>query len=531
MTPQFQKPREAKLSRREWPDRQTRFIASLLAAVLLWWGISPETALARPNPASGSQAVSVQPSLDRVISQVSEFKLDNGMKFIVLERPRAPVASFLIHADVGGANEPDGQTGVAHYLEHLAFKGTPKIGTTNYQAEKPLLEKQDQLFEQMQAAKASGKTEEVAQLKAEFDKVEAEASQFVKRNELGKIVEQAGGVGLNAATSTDATMYFYSLPANKLEMWMSLESERFLEPVFREFYKEKQVILEERRLRTENSPIGQMVEVFANKAFSAHPYRRPVIGYTEDIKNLSRSDVQKFFDTHYVPSKLTVAVVGDVKASEVKRLAQIYFGRYKAKPAPPELQIVEPPQTQTQEVTLQLKTQPWYLEGYHKPAMNHPDNAIYEMIGSLLSDGRTSRLYKSLVEQQQLALVAQGSSGYPGEKYPNLMLFYAQTAPGRTVDEVASALSKEIERLKTEPVSALELDRVKTQARADLLRALNSNMGMAFALVDYQVKTGSWRNLFKELDAIAAVTPADIQRVAQATFRPENRTIGKLLPL
>lgn len=523
--------REAKLSPRESPVSKTRFIASLLAAVLLWWGISPEIALARSNPASGSQAVSVQPSLDRVISQVTEFKLDNGMTFIVLERPRAPVASFLIHADVGGANEPDGQTGVAHYLEHLAFKGTPKIGTTDYQAEKPLLEKQDQLFEQMQAAKASGKTEEVAKLKAEFDKVEAEASQFVKRNELGKIVEQAGGVGLNAATSTDATMYFYSLPANKLELWMSLESERFLEPVFREFYKEKQVILEERRLRTENSPIGQMVEVFADKAFSVHPYRRPVIGYTEDIKNLTRSDVQKFFETHYVPSKLTVAVVGDVKASEVKRLAQIYFGRYKASPAPPELQIVEPPQTQTKEVTLKLNTQPWYLEGYHRPAMNHPDNAVYEMIGSLLSDGRTSRLYKSLVEQQQLALAAQGYSGYPGEKYPNLMLFYAQTAPGRTVDEVAAALSKEIERLKNEPVSALELDRVKTQARADLLRSLNSNMGMAFSLLDYQVKTGSWRNLFKELDAIAAVTPADIQRVAQATFRPENRTIGKLLPL
>ncbi|MEG4629636.1 pitrilysin family protein [Microcoleus sp. AR_TQ3_B6] len=531
MIPQFQKPRAAKLSPRESPVSKTRFIASLLAAVLLWWGISPEIALARSNPASGSQAVSVQPSLDRVISQVTEFKLDNGMTFIVLERPRAPVASFLIHADVGGANEPDGKTGVAHYLEHLAFKGTPKIGTTDYQAEKPLLEKQDQLFEQMQAAKASGKTEEAAKLKAEFDKVEAEASQFVKRNELGKIVEQAGGVGLNAATSTDATMYFYSLPANKLELWMSLESERFLEPVFREFYKEKQVILEERRLRTENSPIGQMVEVFADKAFSVHPYRRPVIGYTEDIKNLTRSDVQKFFETHYIPSKLTVAVVGDVKASEVKRLAQIYFGRYKASPAPAELQVVEPPQTQTKEVTLQLKTQPWYLEGYHRPAMNHPDNAIYEMMGSLLSDGRTSRLYKSLVEEQQLALAAQGFSGYPGDKYPNLMLFYAQTAPGRTVDEVAAALNKEIDLLKNEPVSALELERVKTQARADLLRSLNSNMGMAFSLLDYQVKTGSWRNLFKELDAIAAVTPADIQRVAQATFRPENRTIGKLLPL
>lgn len=531
MTPPSQQPREPKLSPRDSFTSKTRLLASLLAAVVLWWGISPQIALARENPANGSAAVSVVPSLDRVIRQVTEFKLDNGMTFIVLERPRAPVASFLIHADVGGANEPDGQTGVAHYLEHLAFKGTPQIGTTDYKAEKPLLDKQDKLFEQIQAAKASGKTAEIAKFQSEFDKVENEALQFVKRNEFGKIVEQAGGVGLNAATSTDATMYFYSLPANKLELWMSLESERFLEPVFREFYKEKQVILEERRMRTENSPIGQMVELFADKAFSVHPYRRPVIGYTQDIQNLSRSDVQKFFDTHYVPSKLTVAVVGDVKASEVKRLAQIYFGRYKAKPAAPELQIVEPPQTQTKEVTLKLQTQPWYLEGYHRPAMNHPDNAIYDIIGSLLSDGRTSRLYKSLVVEKQLALAAQGFSGYPGEKYPNLMLFYAQTAPGRTVDEVAVALSKEIERLKTEPVSAEELEQVKTQARAGLLRSLDSNMGMAFSLLDYQVKTGSWRNLFKQLDAIAKVGPTDIQRVAQTTFRPENKTIGKLLPL
>lgn len=531
MTPPSQQPREPKLSPRDSFTSKTRLLASLLAAVVLWWGISPQIALARENPANGSAAVSVVPSLDRVIRQVTEFKLDNGMTFIVLERPRAPVASFLIHADVGGANEPDGQTGVAHYLEHLAFKGTPQIGTTDYKAEKPLLDKQDKLFEQIQAAKASGKTAEIAKFQSEFDKVENEALQFVKRNEFGKIVEQAGGVGLNAATSTDATMYFYSLPANKLELWMSLESERFLEPVFREFYKEKQVILEERRMRTENSPIGQMVELFADKAFSVHPYRRPVIGYTQDIQNLSRSDVQKFFDTHYVPSKLTVAVVGDVKASEVKRLAQIYFGRYKAKPAAPELQIVEPPQTQTKEVTLKLQTQPWYLEGYHRPAMNHPDNAIYDIIGSLLSDGRTSRLYKSLVVEKQLALAAQGFSGYPGEKYPNLMLFYAQTAPGRTVDEVAVALSKEIDRLKTESVSAEELEQVKTQARAGLLRSLDSNMGMAFSLLDYQVKTGSWRNLFKQLDAIAKVGPTDIQRVAQTTFRPENKTIGKLLPL
>jgi predicted Zn-dependent peptidase len=322
----------------------------------------------------------------------------------------------------------------------------------------------------------------------------------------------------------------YSFPANKLELWMSLESERFLEPVFREFYKEKEVILEERRLRVDNSPIGQMVEALLDKAYDVHPYKRPVIGYDQDIRNLTREDVQKFFDTHYYPGNLTIAIVGDVNTAQVKQLAQVYFGRYKAKAVADKQIPVEPPQKSGREVTLQLPSQPWYLEAYHRPALNDPDNAVYDIIGRLLSDGRTSRLYKSLVEKQQLALSAEGYSGFPGDKYPNLMLFYALTAPGHTADEVGAALTKEIERLKTEPVSAQELERVKTQARAELLRSLNSNMGMAELLLEYEVKTGSWRNLFKQLEAIASVTPGDIERVAKATFQPQNRTVGRLLP-
>lgn len=280
----------------------------------------------------------------------------------------------------------------------------------------------------------------------------------------------------------------------------------------------------------DNSPIGKMPEAFLDTAYKVHPYRRPVIGYDQDIRNLTREDVQQFFDTHYIPSKLTMAVVGDVNPQEVKRLAQVYFGRYKAKPAPADVLAVEPKQTESREVTVQLPSQPWYLEGYHRPAMNHPDRVVYQLIGSILSDGRTSRLYKSLVEKQQIALAAQGFSGFPGEKYSNMMLFYALTAPGHTLDEVAKALHEEIERMKTEPVSAQELDRVKTQARAGLLESLDSNEGMASLLVEYEVKTGSWKNLFEELQAIEAVTPADIQRVAQATFQTQNRTIGRLLP-
>ncbi|MFB2980918.1 M16 family metallopeptidase [Microseira sp. BLCC-F43] len=515
--------------------KQMRTLIAFLSAVVLGWGLISTPALARneiPTTVNfkSTPAGSIQPYLDRVMQRVTEFRLVNGIKFIVLEQHRAPVVSFLTYADVGGADEPNGKTGVAHFLEHLAFKGTTRIGSKNYQAEKPLLDRLDRLDAQIRAASSAGKQAELAQLQAEFQKVEAEAATYVKQNELGQIVEQAGGVGLNANTSTDATRYFYSFPANKLELWMSLESERFLFPVFREFYKEKQVILEERRLRTDNSPIGQMMEAFSDVAFKVHPYRRPVIGYDEDIRNLTREDVQLFFDTHYVPSKLTIAVVGDVKPAEVKRLAEIYFGRYQAKPSSTNQIPPEPQQTETREVTLRLPSQPWYLEGYHRPAINHPEEVVYELIGSILSDGRTSRLYKSLVVEKQVALGAQGFSGYPGDKYPNLMLFYALTAPGHTVDQVAAALRAEIDRLKTEPVSQQELQRVKTQARAGLLRSLNSNSGMAELLLEYEVKTGSWKNLFQELDAIANITPADIQRVANATFQPSNRTIGRLLP-
>jgi predicted Zn-dependent peptidase len=312
---------------------------------------------------------------------------------------------------------------------------------------------------------------------------------------------------------------------------MSLESERFLEPVLgREFYKEKQVILEERRLRVENSPIGLMIERFIDTAFKVHPYRRPVIGYDEDIRNLTPANIRDFFAKYYVPSNLTIAIVGDVNPAEVKRFAQIYFGRYKSRPKPKPQIPVEPKQTQTREVTVNLPSQPWYLEGYHRPAITHPDEAVYNIIGRLLSDGRTSRLYKSLVEQKRVALAAQGFSGFPGDKYPNLMLFYALTAPGRSVDEVATSLRAEIERLKTEPVTEADLKRVKTQARAELIEALDSNMGMAQQLLEYEVKTGSWRNLFKQLGRLEAVNAKDIQRVAVTTFTPQNRTIGKLLP-
>ena len=498
-----------------------RFNALLLAC---WFGLSIIT----PPALAQQPGSSIQPYLDRVAKEVTEFTLDNGMKFIVLEQHDAPVVSMMLYANVGAANEEDGKTGIAHYLEHLAFKGTTRIGTRDYPAEKKALDRLDVVFDQLMAAESANDAAQVAELTAQFETIQAEAASYVEQNKFGQIIEQTGGTGLNATTSADATRYFYNLPSNKLELWFSLESERFLDPVLREFYKEKEVILEERRMRVDNSPIGQMIERFSEVAFTENPYRRPVIGYQDDLRRATRADVQAFFDLYYGPSNLISAIVGDVDPMQVKQLAEAYFGRYQSRTTPPELIVNEPAQSQPRDFTLELVSQPWYLEGFHRPGISNPDHVVYSMINSILTGGRTARLYKSLVEPG-IALDVGSANGFPGDKQSSVLLLYGLTAPGSTVEDIAVGMESELKRLQTELVDTPTLERVKTQARAGLLGLLDSNSGLASLLTEYEAKTGDWRNVFKELQDIEAVSAEDVQRVAIATFRPENRTIGRLI--
>jgi predicted Zn-dependent peptidase len=496
-----------------------RSLIALCLAILIWL----------TAPAAGlAQSGGIQPYINRVMRQITEFQLGNGMKFIVMERHQSPTISFMTYVNVGSAYEQSGKTGAAHFLEHLAFKGTTQIGTQNYKSEKPLLDQLDRLFQQLKAAKAAGQTQQVVQLQRQFDQEKVKAAALVRQNEFGQIVQQAGGVGLNATTSADATRYFYSFPSNKLELWMSLESERFLQPVFREFFEEKNVILEERRMRTDNSPIGRLVESFLEAALPNHPYGRPVIGYETDLRNLAPSDVRQLYDSYYTPNHIIIGIAGDVNPKQVKQLAEAYFGRYQSQSQSVDIKVTASAQTQPRSITVNVPAEPWYMEGYQRPAITDPDNAVYQMIASILTGGRTSRLYRSLVEQQ-LALSTSVSATFPGDRYSNLMLLYAQTAPGHTIEQIATVINAELNRLKTEPVSAAELDQVKTQARASLLVSLNSNQGMASLLPEYEAKTGSWRHLFEELKQIDAVTAADVQRVAKQLFQPQNQTVGKLL--
>jgi predicted Zn-dependent peptidase len=467
-------------------------------------------------------------------SRVTEFTLDNGMKFIVLGRHQAPVASFYTYADVGSAQETKGITGLAHVFEHMAFKGSDRLGTTNYRKERAALDKVDAAFDALRQERQKGRAADetmLKQLAEAFAAAQAEAGRYVVREEFSEVVERAGGRGLNAGTGADSTVYFFSLPANEMELWFYLESERFRFPVLREFYKEKDVVMEERRLRVESYPIGKLIEEFLAVAYKAHPYGEPGIGHMSDLEYLSRADAEAFFRKHYVPGNLTAVVVGDVDPAAVGRLARRYFGRLPRGPLPEVVRTVEPPQDGERRVTLRLQAQRLILVGYHKPDINHPDHAVYEAIGSLLSEGRSSRLYRSLVRDQKLAVAAGGFPGIPGQKYPGLFLFYALTAPGHTNEEVEQALDKEISRLLNAPVNAEELDGVKRRARAALIRSLDDNAGLAGALASWQVLTGDWRNLFRQLDGINAVTPVDVQRVTRATFTARNRTVGLIEPL
>ena len=387
-------------------------------------------------------------------------KLPNGLTLMICERPEAPVFSFFTLVDAGSVQDPMGATGLAHMFEHMAFKGTDTIGTSNYTAEKPALAKVETAYAAYLAErdKSVGRDEaKLKQLEKAWKDAIAVADKFVVGNEFGKIVEQNGGEDMNASTSLDETEYHYSLPENRLELWAYLESERFLHPVLREFYKERNVVIEERRMRTDSNPIGRLLEQFTEAAFVAHPYHRPTVGWISDLNHFSATDAQKFFDTYYVPSNMVVAVVGDLKTAQALPILEKYFGRLPSRPHPDETSTTEPPQNSERKVVLKDRSQPFYIEGYHRPDYRSKDDAVFDAITDLLAEGRTSRLYRALVRDKKIAASSAGFSGWPAIKYPHLFAFYAFPMPGHTPQEVGDAIHAEIDRLKKEDISDEEL--------------------------------------------------------------------------
>ncbi len=498
--------------------QSSRFRAAVFAAVLLAFV---------PFLGFASTAFDFSPLEKSVV----ETTLANGLKLIIMPRHDAPVISFVTWANVGGSDDPKEYTGLAHMFEHMAFKGTETIGSKDSAKEFLKMAKEDAIFKQIRAERLKGRLASeklIASLSVEFEKAIGEAYELVVPNEFANRLQKEGGSELNAWTSRDQTAYVVSLPSNKIEFWMAMESERFLKPRLREMYRERQVVAEERRMSVENRPIGKLIEEFICTAFKAHPYRNPLVGYMSDIQNYSREAAQAFFDRYYSPGNMAVAIVGDVNPAHVIELANKYWGRIPARPLPSRVATVEPEQTGERRVSIQDRAQPAMMIGWHIPEETHADSPAIQAFIDILGQGRTSRLHRRMVRDMKNAVSVSAFTGWPGNKYPSLAVVFAYPAQGKTNVECEKVIYEELEKLKNELLSNDDLDKVKARAMASFISGLRNNMGMAEQLANYNQLWGDWHALFKELDRINAVTPQDVQRVAQKYFVERNRTVATM---
>lgn len=471
--------------------------------------------------------------------RVIEHRLANGLTILMVERHQTPVVSINITFAVGGINEQFGQTGLAHLYEHMAFKGTRLVGTTNYEKEKPILDELASVGAELDqrerdvatkgGAAAADERTTIESLQKRFLDLQAQASRYVVGNEMALLYQRHGGVGLNASTGKDVTRYMISLPSNRLPLWAAIESDRMANPVLREFYKERGVVMEERRLRNDDSPHGLLFETFTSTAFRAHGYGVPTIGWGSDILSLTPADTEAFFKTHYGPNRATIALVGDINPKETIALIERTFGKIPAAPPSPPLVTIEPEQRGERRVEVEFDAEPAIVIGYHKPALGHPDDDVFDVIDAVLSDGLTSRLHQKLVREKRLAASVGSDANHPGVRAPNLFILTATPLAPHTTAEVEAAIYEEIERLKQEPVSSSELEKVLNNLDADLVRGLRSNSGLASQIALYQAVAGDWRYILTSRDKVAAVTAADVQRVAKQYFTKSNRTVAVLV--
>lgn len=472
-------------------------------------------------------------SLKEFEKKVTEFTIPNGMHFIVVERHDAPVVSFNSYVNAGAVDDPSGETGIAHMFEHMAFKGTETIGTKNYPLEKKALDEVERIYDRLDAERNKGRHADPAkekEIEAELKAAMAKANSYVIPNQYDQIVEENGGVDMNAGTSEDSTNYYYSFPSNRLELWFLLESQRFLDPVFREFYKERSVVREELRMRVESSPQGRLMQMLLATAFAAHPYKNMPGGWASDVDNFRLTEAVRFYKKYYVPSNITIGIAGDVNPAECKRLAEKYFELIPAGPIPPPVRTIEPKQLGEKRVEVESPSQPFLIAAYKRPNQNDKDDPVFDVLSEILSSERTGLLYQDMVRDKKLALGAFAESEFPGGKYPGLFLFFIVPGLGHTVAENEREMYAVIDKLKTEKVDEATMKRVRTKVRAGLIRQLDSNSGLASQLTFYYVNYGDWRKLFTGLDDIDKVTAADVQRVAREYFTAERRTVGYTIP-
>ncbi len=466
---------------------------------------------------------------------VKTHTFSNGLELLVVERHLSPTFSAIVRFKAGSVDERPGITGSAHLLEHMLFKGTKNIGTTNYEAEIPIMERIDELAHELTDAIMEtknpiyrGGTEKVDSLRALIAELQEQQKQYVVKDELWETYLKHGGAGLNASTGNDGTQYYVSLPSNRLELWAYLESDRLSNPILREFYSERDVVYEERRLRTDNSPNGKLNEQFNAAAFTAHPYGWPVVGWSSDLETVLREKVEEFFRQYYSPNNIVIAIVGDVKFKDVVKIMDRYFGGIprSEKPVPP-VTTIEPPQKGERRVTVEYDAEPSLMIGYHMPAGGDVNFEVFDIISDVLTGGRTSRLYRRLVEERQLVSSIGAWAGFT--RYPDVFTISATLKAPHSVEEVEQAIYEELAKFQKEGPSEWELQRVRNQLDADYIRGLQSNMGLARRLTDMQAKVGDWSFLLTLKERRAAVTGDDVKRVMAAYLNPGNRTVAYLV--
>ena len=513
------------------PARPLRRVA-IAAALLGVCAAHPAASAGKPAASAAKHTRAPSTGLENLERQVHDFKLSNGLTFIVVERHQAPVFSFETVVGAGSANDQIGTTGLAHMMEHMAFKGTDVVGSTNYAAEKPLLAAEETawsalLDERRKGAKAD--TTRLAQLDKAFKDAQAKSLKYVDSNASTRILEQAGAQNINAFTADDITAYFYSMPSNRLELWALMAAGTFTHPVFREFYKERDVVYEERRMRTESSPVGRLVDEFIHASYVAHPYGFGGIGHPSDLKSFSRTQGEEYFHSHYVAKNMVTAVVGDVTTDDVRRLAEKYFSGISSAPKPPPIDTQEPPQHAERRVILEDTAQPIVMIGWHIPASTDPRSAACKALADLLAGGDYARLNKSLVKERKIATEVSSFTGFPGERYPNQLVLFIVPAAGQDPEVVERSVYGVLDSIATRPFTDQELAGYKVRMKAKKIEAAEDNGSLAGELAQAQDLYGDWHEFFRESERVQSLTAADVMEAMNTNLVRLNRTVGMIV--
>ncbi len=454
--------------------------------------------------------------------------MQNGINVIMLNRGYTPTLALLISFKVGSVDESYRTIGVAHMLEHMLFKGTDKIGTTDFQKEKIILDKIEEIGERLNNIRLKNpESKEIEDLQAKLRVLQNEHRKFIISSPYSKIYAENGGIGFNASTSKDMTAYYLELPSSKLEIWADMESERLRNPVFREFYLEKGAVLEERLNRYESQGDGSLFEEFAAAAFMAHPYRHPTIGWRSNIEYFSIKDVREFYRKNYTPSRMTITVVGKQNINETFKLLNNYFGKMMDEGETQELTVREPEQRGERRFDLFFESNPQLLIGWHKPSFPSRTDYIFDIIEDILSNGKTSRLYKSLVIEKGLAVSVYAWNGFPGARYDNLFLIAAMPKSPAGPDGLEKAIYEEIEKIGKD-ISEQEIKKVINKKESSFIFQLDNNMGIARILSYYQTNFGDWKYTVNYINILKSITPADVKHALEEYLTKENRTVGIL---